>query len=67
VLNGMLWASVIRLRCHCLVPGVGRSGDHRRAICINLLCAALAGLSIPMILKRFRVSTPGLAGAGVFV
>jgi magnesium transporter len=66
VLNGMLWASVIAALAIIWFGSWAIGGIIAAAICINLLCAALAGLSIPMILKRFGID-PALAGSMVLM
>lgn len=66
VLNGMLWASVIAALAIVWFGSWAIGGIIGVAICINLLCAALAGLSIPMILKRFGID-PALAGSMVLM
>lgn len=66
VLNGMLWASVIAALAIIWFGSWAIGGIIAVAICINLLCAALAGLSIPMILKRFGID-PALAGSMVLM
>ena len=66
VLNGMLWASVIAALAVVWFGSWAIGGIIGVAICINLLCAALAGLSIPMILKRFGID-PALAGSMVLM
>ncbi|SDU25645.1 magnesium transporter [Halopseudomonas salegens] len=66
VLNGMLWATVIAALAIVWFGSWAIGGIIAMAICINLLCAALAGLSIPMILKRFGID-PALAGSMVLM
>ncbi|MFN3579226.1 MAG: magnesium transporter [Pseudomonas sp.] len=66
VLNGMLWATVIAALAIIWFGSWAIGGIIAVAICINLLCAALAGLSIPMILKRFGID-PALAGSMVLM
>lgn len=66
VLNGMLWATVIAALAIIWFGSWAIGGIIAIAICINLLCAALAGLSIPMILKRFGID-PALAGSMVLM
>ncbi len=66
VLNGMLWATVIAVLAIVWFGSWAIGGIIAMAICINLLCAALAGLSIPMILKRFGID-PALAGSMVLM
>lgn len=61
-LNGLLWAAIVALLV-IVWFGDGMLGlILGAAILINLLCAALAGLSIPLLLHRLGVD-PALAGS----
>ncbi len=62
VLNGVLWAVVIALLAVAWFGDWGIGAVLGAAILINLLCAALAGLAIPLILERLGID-PALAGS----
>ncbi len=62
VLNGILWAVVIALLAVAWFGDWGIGAVLGAAILINLLCAALAGLTIPLILDRLGID-PALAGS----
>jgi magnesium transporter len=62
ILNGILWAVVIALLAVAWFGDWGIGGVLGAAILINLLCAALAGLAIPLILDRLGID-PALAGS----
>lgn len=62
ILNGVLWAVVIALLAVAWFGDWGIGGVLGVAILINLLCAALAGLAIPLILDRMGID-PALAGS----
>jgi len=62
ILNGVLWAVVIALLAVAWFGDWGIGGVLGIAILINLLCAALAGLAIPLILDRMGID-PALAGS----
>jgi magnesium transporter len=64
VLNGLLWAAVIALLAVAWFGSWALGGILGAAILINLLCAALAGLSIPLLLQRMGID-PALAGSVV--
>ncbi|MDR7151773.1 magnesium transporter [Hydrogenophaga palleronii] len=64
VLNGLLWAAVIALLAVVWFGNWGLGGVLGAAILINLLCAALAGLAIPLLLQRMGID-PALAGSVV--
>lgn len=61
ILNGVLWAVVVALLAVAWFDNWGVGGVLGAAILINLLCAALAGLAIPLILERLGID-PALAG-----
>lgn len=61
-INGALWASVISLLVVAWFGSWALGGILGAAILINLLCAALAGLSIPLLLHRLGID-PALAGS----
>ena len=62
ILNGALWAVVIALLAVAWFGNWGIGGVLGAAILINLLCAALAGLAIPLVLDRLGID-PALAGS----
>jgi len=62
ILNGILWAVVIALLVVAWFDNWGLGAVLGAAILINLLCAALAGLAIPLILDRLGID-PALAGS----
>lgn len=62
MLNGVLWAIVVALLAVAWFGNWGIGGVLGAAILINLLCAALAGLAIPLILDRLGID-PALAGS----
>ncbi len=62
ILNGILWAIVIALLAVAWFGNWGIGAVLGAAILINLLCAALAGLAIPLILDRLGID-PALAGS----
>ena len=64
VLNGLLWAAVIAVLAVVWFGNWGLGGVLGAAILINLLCAALAGLTIPLLLQRMGID-PALAGSVV--
>lgn len=62
ILNGVLWAVVIALLAVAWFGDWGIGGVLGVAILINLLCAAVAGLAIPLVLHRLGID-PALAGS----
>jgi magnesium transporter len=62
VLNGLLWSGVIALLAVAWFGDWGLGGVLGIAILINLLCAAAAGLAIPLMLDRLGID-PALAGS----
>ncbi|MBA3056479.1 MAG: magnesium transporter [Gammaproteobacteria bacterium] len=62
ILNGVLWAVVIALLAVAWFGDWGIGGVLGIAILVNLLCAALAGWAIPLILHRWGID-PALAGS----
>ncbi|MFO1493123.1 MAG: magnesium transporter [Lysobacterales bacterium] len=62
--NGLLWALVIALVAWGWFGDLRIAGVIGAAIIINLLAAALSGVLIPLLLKRFAVD-PALAGGVV--
>ncbi|MEX6502875.1 magnesium transporter [Pseudomonas zhanjiangensis] len=62
ILNGVLWALVIALLAVAWFDHWGLGAVLGSAILINLLCAALAGWGIPLLLERMGID-PALAGS----
>jgi magnesium transporter len=62
LLNGLLWALVVSLLAIAWFGDWALGGILGAAILINLLCAALAGLAIPLMLERMGID-PALAGS----
>ena len=62
ILNGVLWALVIALLAIAWFGHWGLGAVLGSAILINLLCAALAGWGIPLLLERMGID-PALAGS----
>ena len=61
-INGVLWAVVIGLLVLAWFDNVMLGGIIGVAILVNLLCAAAAGLTIPLLLHRWGID-PALAGS----
>jgi magnesium transporter len=62
VINGLLWAGVIALLAVAWFGDWGLGGVLGVAILVNLLCVAVAGLAIPLLLDRMGID-PALAGS----
>jgi magnesium transporter len=62
ILNGLLWSVVIALLAVLWFGDWGIGAVLGVAILVNLLCAALAGWGIPLILERMGID-PALAGS----
>jgi magnesium transporter len=62
ILNGMLWSVVIALLAVLWFGDWGIGAVLGVAILVNLLCAALAGWGIPLLLERMGID-PALAGS----
>jgi magnesium transporter len=62
ILNGALWAVVVAALAIVWFGDWGIGGVIAAAILLNLLCAALAGLAIPLVLERMGID-PALAGS----
>jgi magnesium transporter len=60
-LNGMIWALVVAAVAVVWFGDVMLGGIIAVAILVNLICAALAGATIPLILRRAGID-PALAG-----
>ena len=64
LLNGLLWAFVVAALAIIWFGNWAIGGIIAAAILLNLLCAALAGVTIPLILRALRID-PALAGSVV--
>ena len=60
-LNGMVWAIVVALVVMLWFKDIKMGGIIAAAMAANLICAALAGVTIPIILRKLRID-PALAG-----
>jgi len=63
-LNGMVWAFVVAIVVTLWFKDIKMGGIIAAAMAANLICAALAGATIPMILRKLRID-PALAGGVV--
>lgn len=61
-LNGILWALVVALLAFVWFKSLAIGGIIAAAILLNLVCAALAGVAVPLALKKMGVD-PALAGS----
>ena len=61
-LNGMLWAVIVAVVAMAWFQSANIGLIIGAALIINLVCAAVAGFSIPIMLQRFGVD-PALAGS----
>lgn len=61
VINGVVWAGVVGLVAGLWFGSPGLAVVAGAALAINLVCAALSGAGIPMLLKRLDID-PALAG-----
>lgn len=61
-LNGVLWAVVVAVIATAWFQSTDIGLIIGAAIVVNLICAALAGFSIPILLQRFGID-PALAGS----
>ena len=61
VINGLVWAAVVGLVAGLWFGSLGLALVAGAALSINLVCAALSGAGIPMLLKRLDID-PALAG-----
>jgi len=64
LLNGMLWALVVAALAIVWFGNWAIGGIIAVAILLNLLCAAVSGVAIPLIMRRFGID-PALAGSVV--
>ena len=62
ILNGLLWSVVIALLAVLWFGDWGIGAVLGAALLVNLLCAALAGWGIPLLLERMGID-PALAGS----
>ena len=62
MMNGLMWAMVVALIASVWFQNIKIGAIIAAALIINLICAALAGFSIPLALKRIGVD-PALAGS----
>ena len=63
-LNGMIWALAVALVVMLWFKNYKMGGVIAAAMMANLVCAALAGVSIPIILRKLRID-PAIAGSVV--
>lgn len=63
-LNGLLWAAVIATLAYVWFGSLAIGGIIALAILINLICAALAGVLLPLLLRNLGID-PALAGSVV--
>jgi len=63
-LNGMVWAVVVAIVVVLWFKDIKMGGIIAAAMAANLICAALAGVTIPIILRKLRID-PALAGGVV--
>ena len=64
VFNGVMWATVVATATYLWFGDWGIGAVIAAALMINLFVAALAGFSIPLLLKRLNID-PALAGGVV--
>lgn len=60
-LNGMVWAFVVAIVVMLWFKDIKMGGIIAAAMAANLICAALAGVIIPILLRKLRID-PALAG-----
>ena len=63
-LNGMMWAVIVALVIILWFKNYKMGGVIAAAMMANLICAALAGVSIPIILRKLKID-PAIAGGVV--
>ncbi len=63
-LNGMVWAFVVAIVVVLWFKDIKMGGIIATAMAANLICAALAGVTIPIILRKLKID-PALAGGVV--
>jgi magnesium transporter len=64
LLNGVLWAVVVAMLAFVWFGNATIGAIIAVAILLNLLCAALSGVVIPLVMRRFGID-PALAGSVV--
>ncbi len=64
VVNGLIWAVVVAALAIVWFGNWAIGGVIAAAILLNLLCAALSGVAIPLVLRRMGID-PALAGSVV--
>lgn len=64
LLNGMVWAIVVAIVVVLWFKDIKMGGTIAAAMAANLMCAALAGVTIPIILRKLKID-PALAGGVV--
>jgi len=64
LLNGMLWALVVAALAIVWFGNWAIGGIIAVAILLNLICAAVSGVAIPLVMRRFGID-PALAGSVV--
>ena len=64
LLNGMVWAIVVAIVVVLWFKDIKMGGIIAAAMAANLMCAALAGVTIPIILRKLKID-PALAGGVV--
>jgi len=62
VLNGLLWAIVVAVIAIAWFDDLRIGGFIAAAMLINLITAAVAGFSVPLLLRRFGMD-PALGGS----
>jgi magnesium transporter len=62
IMNGLIWALVVALIVTAWFQSMQVGGIIAAALIVNLVCAALAGFSIPLVLRRVGID-PALAGS----
>lgn len=60
-LNGMVWAFIVAIVVTLWFKDIQMGGIIAAAMAANLICAALAGVTIPIILRKLKID-PALAG-----
>ena len=61
ILNGMVWAFIVAIIVTLWFNNLKMGGIIAAAMAANLLCAALAGVTIPILLRKLGID-PALAG-----
>jgi len=61
IMNGLMWAIVVALVASVWFQDIKIGAIIAAALIINLICAAVAGFSIPLALKQVGID-PALAG-----